>query len=267
MKSFADDYEDAAAMYNQAIDLYKQDDVNGAIDLFKKAIELKPDFQEAHYNLAQILMYIDKNEEALKSLEVLLQINPKDTETLYNIGKIQYKRGYLSNAYKHLTAIAENAPQYASAKILIEKIEKRQDELKLQAVISEHKPQNDGKGTMTGVDIVELDAPSGVATDGEGNIYAASFAQNSIYKVSILGKKSVFSNSSLIKGPIGIAVDLNNNVYVANYSANNILRIAPDGNAVIFAQIQKPYYLLFDKNKNRLYVTEHNSNKIVKIDL
>ena len=95
INAYADVNENAAVMYNQAIDLYKQDNINASIDLFKKAIELKPDFYEAHYNLAQILMSVEKNEEALKSLEALLTMNPNDTETLYNIGKIQYKRGYL----------------------------------------------------------------------------------------------------------------------------------------------------------------------------
>ena len=200
INAYADVNENAAVMYNQAIDLYKQDNINASIDLFKKAIELKPDFYEAHYNLAQILMSVEKNEEALKSLEALLAMNPNDTETLYNIGKIQYKRGYLSNANKHLTAIPESAPQYPSAKILIDKIEKRQDELKLEAIIKEHKNITDESGKAHYIDIAEIQAPSGVAVDSEGNIFSASFAENSIYKVSIFGKKSVFTGSSLIKG-------------------------------------------------------------------
>ena len=58
--------EQAAIYYNEAIDLYKQDDVQKSIDYFEKAIKLKPDFYEAHYNLAQILMSLSKNDEALK---------------------------------------------------------------------------------------------------------------------------------------------------------------------------------------------------------
>ena len=265
--AYANVNENAAVMYNQAIDLYKQDNINASIDLFKKAIELKPDFYEAHYNLAQILMSVERNEEALKSLEALLAMNPNDTETLYNIGKIQYKRGYLSNANKHLTAIPESAPQYPSAKILIDKIEKRQDELKLEAIIKEHKNITDESGKAHYIDIAEIQAPSGVAVDSEGNIFSASFAENSIYKVSIFGKKSVFTGSSLIKGPIGLAADSKNNIYVANYNANNILKITPNGSVSIFAEIQKPYCILYDSIHDRLYVTEQQSNKVVKIDL
>ncbi len=264
---YAGSIEEATTMYNQAIDLYKQDDVNGSIDLFNKAIKIKPDFYEAHYNLSQILMSLDRNEEALKSLEAILAMNPNDTDTLYNIGKIQYKRGYLSNAYKHLTAIPESAPQYASAKILISKIEKRQEELKLENTIKEHQKQTDESGKSLHAEISEIQAPSGVSIDSEGNIYAASFAENAIYKVSVFGKKSVFTNSSLIKGPVGIATDSSNNIYVANYNANNILKITPSGAVSIFSEIQKPYCILFDKQHNRLYITEQQTNKIVKIDL
>ena len=39
--------EQAAIYYNEAIDLYKQDDVQKSIDYFEKAIKLKPDFYEA----------------------------------------------------------------------------------------------------------------------------------------------------------------------------------------------------------------------------
>ena len=267
LNAFADSTEEATIKYNQAIDLYKQDDINGSIDLFNKAIKLKPDFYEAYYNLSQILMSLDRNEEALKSLEAILALNPNDTDTLYNIGKIQYKRGYLSNAQKHLIAIPENAPQYASAKILLNRIEKRQEELKLETTIKEHKNQTNESGKTLYTDISEIQAPSGVTIDSEGNIFTASFAENAIYKISIYGKKSVFTNSSLIKGPVGIATDTENNIYIANYNANNILKVTPNGAVSIFSEIQKPYCILFDKQHNRLYVTEQHTNKVVKIDL
>ncbi len=265
--AYAEELSNPAVIYNQAIDLYKQDNVNGSIDLFKKAIEMKPDFYEAHYNLAQILMSVDRNEEALKSLEVLLAMNKNDTETLYNIGKIQYKRGYLSNSYKHLTMIPESAPQYPSAKILIDKIEKRQEELKLEGIIKEHKNLVDNNGKALSEDISQMQAPSGISVDSEGNIYCASFAENSIYKISIFGKKSIFTSSSLIKGPIGLATDSKNNVYIANYNANNILKVTPNGAVSVFADVQKPYCILYDEKHDRLYVTEQNTNKVIKIDL
>ncbi len=259
--------EDATSYYNEAIDVYGQDDIEKSIELFKKAIELKPDFYEAHYNLAQILMSKEQNEEALVSLKEIAKLRPEDTETLYNIGKLQYKRGYLSDSYAYLKKIEENTPQYESAQILINKIEKRQRELDLESKISERKPLFDSQGKAIFTDLAEISAPSGIATDDRGNIYSASFSENVIYKISIYGQKTVFLRSSLIRGPIGLAIDKENNLYVANYSANTIVKVKPTGSASVFASVSKPYCLLYDVEHDRLYVTEQSTNKLIKFDL
>ena len=265
--SYSNNIDDATVYYNEAIDVYGQDDIQKSIDLFKKAIELNPNFYEARYNLSQILMSLDKNDEALKTLKEIIVLRPDDSETLYNIGRLQYKKGYLSDAYKYLKKINESAPQYESAKILMDKIEKRQDELNLEAKISEHKVLLDGQGSYLPSELSSITAPSGVVIDDRGNIYTASFSENVIYKISIYGKKSIYVRSNLIKGPIGLAIDKENNIYVANYSAGTIVKIKPTASASVFAKIAKPYCILYDNEHNRLYVTEQNSNKLVKFDL
>lgn len=265
--AYCENYEEAANIYNEAIDVYKQENVEQSIELFKKAIELNPDFYEAHYNLAQILMSLNKNNDALVPLEAVLKLRPNDSETLYNIGRIHYKNGFLSKSYEYLIKIPDTASQYESAKLLIAKIEKRQDELNLEKKVSERNNVVDIQGKALGMELSEFVAPSGIALDNRGNVFVASFLENTIYKISIYGQKTVLSKSSLIKGPIGLAIDKNNNVYVANYSVNNIIKIAPNGIASIFADIKKPYCLTYDPEHNRLYVTEQDTNKLVKFDL
>ncbi len=267
MQAFCDNKEDATNLYNEAIDLYAQDQVNKSIETFNKAIELYPEFYEANYNLAQILMSLNKNDEALKPLQTILKIKPNDSETLYNIGKIYYKKGYLSKSHEALKKIKESTPQYNSAVLLIKKIEKRQEELNLENKIKEHKNYSDSKGLMKKEELAEYQAPSGIATDERGNIYVASFGENAVYKISIYGQKTLISKSALIKGPIGVAVDKNGNVYIANYLANNILKVTGENNVSVFAEIEKPYCMIYDAQHNRLYVTEQATNKLVKIDL
>ena len=199
LPAFSNKTEDATDLYNEAIDMYKQDDVEKSIDLFTQAIELNPDFYEAHYNLAQILMSLNRNEEALVQLEKIIKLKPDNSETLYNIGKIQYKRGYLSNSYEHLKKIKPDAPQYESAKLLIEKIENRQKELNLEAKIREKNNVTDVQGKTQGVELNEIITPSGVVVDSGVNIYIASFSENAIYKISINGKKTLYSKSTLLK--------------------------------------------------------------------
>ena len=259
--------EQAATYYNEAIDLYQQDNINKSIDYFEKAIKLKSDFYEAHYNLAQILMSINKNEEALKSLEEIAKIKPDDPENLYNLGKTYYKKGLLSKSYESLKAISVNSPQYDSAKLLIEKIEKRQDELNLEKKMNAHQSLINSEGKAQAIALGEFSAPSGVAIDNGGNVFVASFLENRIYKISTFGKKESLPKSNLIQGPIGLAIDKENNIYVANYSANNIIKITQEGSPSIFADVQKPYCLIYDNNLNRLYVTEQDTNKLIKFDL
>ena len=259
--------EKAAILYNEAIDLYSQDKTGKSIEYFTKALELKPDFYEAHYNLAQILMSLNKNDEAIKSLEEIAKIKPDDTENIYNLGKTYFKKGYLSKAYENLKKISANAPEYDNAKLLIEKIEKRQNELNLEEKIKKHESLVDTQGKFQGVELAEFAAPSGTAIDSQGNIYVASFLENQIYKLSIYGQKLVHSKSNLIQGPIGLAIDKEDNLYVANYSANNIIKITPNNIASIFAQINKPYCLIYDLANNRLYATEQGNNKLIKYDL
>jgi len=265
--AFCDKIDDATDIYNEAIDLFHKDEVEKSVELFYKAVELYPDFYEANYNLAQILISLDKIDEAYKVLEKIVELQPNNTENIYNIGRIQYKRGYLSSAYGYLKKIPEDAAQYESAKLLIAKIEKRQDELNLESKIREHKPLFNASGRAKSTELTEIFAPSGVAVDSRGNIFTASFTENAIYKISIYGKKTVFSKSALIKGPIGLVIDKEDNIYIANYLANNIVRISPTGALNIFADIEKPYCLNYDAEHNRVYATEQNTNKLIKFDL
>lgn len=265
--ALADNIEEATVLYNEAIDKYKADEVTNSIELFNKAIAIEPEFYEANYNLAQILMSVGRYEEAIKPLETILKSKPDDGETLYNLGKIQYKRGYLSKSFEYLNKIKESAPQYDSAKILLNKIEKRQEELNLELKITEHKNIVDSSGKAKSYELAEYSAPSGIAVDSKGNIYTASFSENSIHKISSKGQKTVISKSGLIKGPIGVAVDKDNNIYVANYTSNNIVKINPSNQASVFAEVQKPYCMIYDIEHNRLYVTEQATNKLIKFDL
>ncbi len=265
--TFGDDLQDATIYYNEAIDLFSNEETEKSIELFQKAVELDPNFYEAHYNLAQILMSLNRNEEAVKSLEKIIKLKPDDAETLYNLGKIQYKRGYLSNAHKYLAKIPTSASQYQSAKILIEKIEKRQNELNLETKIKDHKPLYDPQGKAKSIEMTSFSAPSGVAIDKDGNIFVASFTENIIYKISAFGQKNVYNRSNLLKGPISLVFDKENNLYIANYSANTIVKINPDGTLSVFASINKPYCITYDEINNRLLVTEQSTNKLVKFDL
>ena len=81
-----------------------------------------------------------------------------------------------------------------------------------------------------------LNSPTDVAADIDGNIYIADFGNNTIDKVDSNGILSIFAGTGSsgtpnlpLFSPWGIDVDYMDNVYVADSKANSVLRYDPKG--------------------------------------
>ena len=108
-----------------------------------------------------------------------------------------------------------------------------------------------------------IQSPTGVTTDKDGNVYVATFTDNSILKITPDNKRVVFIKSPEIKGPISLASDDVGNIYVSNYSANNVLKITPQGVlSVLVTKLDKPYGL--HVNGNMLFITCQGSNSVYR---
>ncbi|WP_269625310.1 tetratricopeptide repeat protein [Prochlorococcus marinus] len=64
----------------------------------RKAIELKSDFEEAHYNLGTILIDLGKLVEAEMSTRKAIKLQPNSSESHYNLGIIYRDQGNLKEA-------------------------------------------------------------------------------------------------------------------------------------------------------------------------
>ena len=62
-----------------------------------------------------------------------------------------------------LNSIPKTAPQYDSAKLLLVKINKRQDELLLEKKIRDHESISDSTGKILPVELSEISTPSGIS--------------------------------------------------------------------------------------------------------
>lgn len=72
--------------------------LNKAAACYKKAISIKPDFADFHYNLGNILNDLGEHQKAIESFKKILQILPNNSVALFNLGVTYQKLGQLDEA-------------------------------------------------------------------------------------------------------------------------------------------------------------------------
>lgn len=97
-----------------------------------------------------------------------------------------------------------------------------------------------------------FNTPSGLAIDGDGNLYVADTGNNAIRKVTPQGLVSTLAGDGIagerdgkgagarFNGPLAVAVDAAGVVYVADSYNDRIRRIAPDGSVTTLAGGPRP---------------------------
>ena len=74
-----------------------------AIEVYKKAIFLNPDYADTYNNMGITLKEQGKLDEALTALNKALSIDPDNAEAYYNIGNALKEQGYLEEAIEAYT--------------------------------------------------------------------------------------------------------------------------------------------------------------------
>jgi hypothetical protein len=141
----------------------------------------------------------------------------------------------------------------------------------------------------------KLYAPSGVAIDGQGNVYIADTGNNRVRKVSPGGTITTFAGggkpgvlgdggpatSATLRKPLGAALDGQGNVYIADYENMRVRKVSPggtittiagtgvqgfsgDGGPAISAQLRFPYGVAVDGQRN-IYIADTNNNRVRKV--
>lgn len=130
----------------------------------------------------------------------------------------------------------------------------------------------DGVSTVL---VDDLNEPSGLAEDPDGNLYVTIYAGGETEKGSIIrlvqaisaaGRKSWQSELVIdgLTGPTDLAVDMAGQVTVAEYTANLISQVRPDGTKLEIAKLKTPSAVVLDK-EGRLFATSSKSGTIVSI--
>ena len=96
----------------------KEGNTNGAIEQYRKAIEINPRFPGIHFELAEILNTADDpkvKQEALPEYQEALKQNPLDVRTQYRLGDFYLKHYDLPQAYSHYSEAVRLQPENAEA--------------------------------------------------------------------------------------------------------------------------------------------------------
>ena len=89
--------ENPVFYFERGLTRYRQGTADGAIDDYRRAFQLNPDFQEAALNLAAVLEQQERFGEALP-WRCAIQLRPTCPKAHYNLGNIQRSLGHMESA-------------------------------------------------------------------------------------------------------------------------------------------------------------------------
>lgn len=89
--------------------------IESAVNAFQKAIAIKSDYAEAHYNLGVVFQRMSKNDNAFKCYEKSIAINHSYPQAHNNIGMIQLNQRQLNEAVKSFEWAVAYSPEYFEA--------------------------------------------------------------------------------------------------------------------------------------------------------
>ena len=247
---------DAKMDYNQGIDFYKLGMYERAIESFRAAVKTYPDYIDAYYNLATVLEYLKQYAEAISVYKQVYIRNPQDYEVIYKLAYLSTKIEDYGQANEYIKLIPPTSSYYQRAVELSESVKQAVS----LPVVKANAPSK--ISTLPGI-YENILSPTGITSDNQGNLYVATFSDNTILKITPEGKRVVFLKSNMINGPISLASDSIGNIYVSNYNSNNVVKINPQGIASVFvSKVDKPYGLYVEGNM--LFITCQGSNSVLR---
>jgi len=116
IKALNETYPNVPFLFNLIGACYKSlGQIEGSAKMFQTAVNIKPDYAEAHKNLGIVLKDLGRLDESVESLKRALAIDSHYVDAHYNLANIFKEKGQFDNAIKsYENAIAIN-PSFADA--------------------------------------------------------------------------------------------------------------------------------------------------------
>ncbi|RCK81118.1 MAG: TPR repeat protein [Candidatus Ozemobacter sibiricus] len=114
-KAIAKAPSNADYVSTKGVFLHKMNDLAGAIEAYREAIQINPQHTFAHFNLGLILMKLGKITEAINEWEAVIRINPRDVDAIFNIAVALAQTGRRREAIPFFEKVLQLKPEHVQA--------------------------------------------------------------------------------------------------------------------------------------------------------
>ncbi len=111
----AQDTGDFRSRVNYGNELLRQGKASEAVAILRQAMQMKPEDEDVHYNLAMALSRVGKTDEAIQQYNEALRLFPNYAEAHNNLGNLLMRAGRTDEAIKHFEQALAIMPDDASA--------------------------------------------------------------------------------------------------------------------------------------------------------
>jgi tetratricopeptide (TPR) repeat protein len=101
--------DEALECNNRGVALYYRGALEAAADAFKRAVELEPEYAEAHNNLGLALSRLGREPEAVEAFQKALTLDPRMGEAYNNLGFLYHTSAQFDRAAEMFGQAIENA--------------------------------------------------------------------------------------------------------------------------------------------------------------
>ncbi|MDP6794350.1 MAG: tetratricopeptide repeat protein [Verrucomicrobiota bacterium] len=113
---FAEKEGDADVFFNMGIAYKAKGEIDKAVAEYRRALELVPDYAEAHNNLGNLLKDQKKYDEAIHHFEASIKVFPDNPSTHNNLGTVHAMKGNVNKAAVYFAKAVSLKPTYVDAR-------------------------------------------------------------------------------------------------------------------------------------------------------
>ncbi len=145
------------SLCNSAMDLYYKHEFDKAIELYKKALSMKPESTPVHFNIGYIFSILKKTNSAIKHLQLALQGNPCYTKAHFILAQIFLEeKKDIEQAMHHYKKTIELDPHHFDATFRLGQLYYEQDNWNKAQKLFEKTVQLKPKSIIVRFDLASL---------------------------------------------------------------------------------------------------------------